>query len=322
MPTNPTAGDLHVNRPLTTFAQNYIQDRSLFTLWEAFPNLPVEKQSDLYFVYDKDDLFRVDAKPRADGTESQGGSFTLSTQPYFANVYAWHKDVTDRQRANTDNPIGIDRAASEYVANQLFLHREKFISDKVLNVSNWGGNDNKDWTNGGSATSPIADVRSAKRAVQQKTGHIPNKILMGRLAYDTLLDNEEVLARISGGATTSLPAMVMRQMLAQLLEVESIFVIDAVYNSAAKGATANMGFVASDDVLVYYAPNSISVSGEPTAAVNFSWSGFLGATDSGLRIKRFRMENIESDRIEGQMAYDFKITGPDLGHMFTSVAAS
>ena len=74
-------------------------------------------------------------------------------------------------------------------------------------------------------------------------------------------------------------------------------------------------------LLLYYAPNTVS-GDEPTAGVVFSWTGYLGATTNGMRVKRFRQEKLESDRVEGQMAYDQKLTAADLGYMFTTVSAA
>ena len=130
-----------------------------------------------------------------------------------------------------------------------------------------------------------------------------------------------MLSRITGGANNALPAMVMRTLVAQLFEIDEIFVMDAVKNTAIEGAADAISFIGGDDVLLYYAPNSVSLD-EPTAGVVFSWTGFLGATTNGIRIKRFRQENIESDRIEGQMSYDQKLTAADLGYMFTTVSAA
>ena len=46
--TNPTAGDVHVDRPLTNFSQNFLQDTEMFVAMSSWPNLPVRMQSDLY----------------------------------------------------------------------------------------------------------------------------------------------------------------------------------------------------------------------------------------------------------------------------------
>jgi hypothetical protein len=94
--TNPTAGDVHVNTPLTNFSQKYLLSADMFIATRAFPNAPVTKQSDLYYEFNRGDFYRDEAQERADGTESAGGGFRLSTNPYFARVYAFHKDVTDR----------------------------------------------------------------------------------------------------------------------------------------------------------------------------------------------------------------------------------
>lgn len=320
MPLNqPLAGDVHVNKPLTNFAQLYIQSASIFVAGQAIPNIPVVHQSDQYYIFDRDDMFRDDVEERSDGAESSGSGFTLSDDTYLCKVYGYHKDVSDRQRANHDNIIKLDRSASRFVAHKALIKRERLFATKMLTSGNWtGGTQNKDWTS--TSSTPIADIRLAKRTVQEKTGMIPNKMLMGRKAYDTLLDNDEILARITGGANTSMPALVMRTLLAQLLELDAIYVMDAVYNTANKGAARSMSFIGDDTALIYYAPDTVSAEGEPTAAAQFSWTGFTGATDNGMRIRKFRMENLLSDRIEVDMAFDFKITGPDLGYTFTTVS--
>jgi len=69
---------------------------------------------------------------------------------------------------------------------------------------------------------------------------------------------------------------------------------------------------------VYYAPNSAGLE-EPTAGLQFSWDGLFGATPSGGRISRFRMEHLKADRIEAEYAFDYKLTGDDLAAMLTSV---
>jgi hypothetical protein len=40
-----------------------------------------------------------------------------------------------------------------------------------------------------------------------------------------------------------------------------------------------------------------------------------------MRIKRFRMEHLASDRIEGEMAYDFKVVATELGYMMNAAVS-
>ena len=331
--TNPTAGDVHVNVPLTNFSQRFLQSTERFVGMRAFPNLPVQKQGDLYYEFDRSDFNREEDTERADGTESKGGSFKLSTDPYFCKVHAWHKDVTDRQRQNQDQQVRLDESATRYVTQILAIKRERLFATQFMAANIWfnGGTSasagqNVDWSN--ASSTPIADVRNAKRGVQLATGgFVPNKMLIDKQGWDTLIDNDEILSRITGGANRDIPALVMRQLVAELLELDAIFVMDAVYNTGPRrnSATLNDGesnaFVAPNNALLYYAPDTMSLD-EPTAAAQFSWTGLLGNTENGMRIKRFRMEHLEADRVEGQMAFDYRVTSPEMGHLFTSVSAA
>ncbi len=317
---NPTAGDVHVNTPLTNFSQKYLQGVDSFIALRAFPNAPVAKQSDLFYTFDRDDFYRDEAEERADGTESSGSGFELSTDPYFARVYAFHKDITDRQRANADIPVQLDQSAAQFVTHKLLIRREKLFADAYFAAGKWAtDNDSVNWST--ATGDPIIDFRNAARKIQMETGYRPNKAIFGRQAYDTVLDNDAVLARITGGATTEMPAQVMRRYLAAILEVEEIFVMDAIETTSKKGAsTTARGFIGGDNVLLYYAPNSVALN-EPTAGLQFSWTGFLGATDAGARIRRFRNEPLQADRIEGEMAFDYRLTGTDLGYFFQNVSS-
>ena len=289
---------------------------------QAMPGLPVQFASDTYYELDRADFFRDEAKKRADGTQSAGGGFKTSTSPYSVDVWAFHKDVTDRQRANADSQIMLDNSATQYVMHKLLIRKERQFVDTWFKTGVWDNNvDGGDWT--GTSADPIEEIRTAIRTVQGKTGFKPNRLLFSRLAWDYFVDNDAVLERILGGATVDRPAFVKRQMVANEFEIDWVGVLEAVYNSAEEGATESTGFVSSAaQVLIYYAPMSVGSTQEPTAGVVFNWTGFMGATNNGLRVKKFRRpEEFETDRIEGQMAFDMKTTGSELGYMLHSLGS-
>lgn len=91
---NPTAGDVHVNAPLTNISIAYMQKAEMFIADKVFPMVPVQKQSDRYFVYPKGAWFRSEAKERAPGTESAGSGFEIDNTPtYYCKVTAIHKQT-------------------------------------------------------------------------------------------------------------------------------------------------------------------------------------------------------------------------------------
>jgi hypothetical protein len=331
---NPTAGDVHVNAPLTNFSQKWLQDSANFQALSGMPNAPVSKQSDLYYEFSRADFFRRQAQIRADGTESQGASWKLSTNPYFAHVYALHKDVTDRQRANADNQVRLEESTAQFLTQQLMLEREILFQETFMPAGAASGIWASEWV--GAVTGdqiadfvfwdradsdPISDIRVASEAIQLATGKRPNRLMMGQTTWNDLVENDAILARINGGATTSLPAIVMRTLVAQLFELEQLSVMAGVVNTGLETTAADINdgevnaWINDDTALLYFSPSGVALD-QPTAGMQFSWNGFMGATDAGLRIKRFRHEPTESDRIEAQMSFDYRVTSPELGHYF------
>ncbi len=73
----PTVADVHINRPLTDVSVAFMQNATDFVADRVFPTVPVAKQSDLYFVYEREDWYRSQAERRAPGTESAGSGWNL-----------------------------------------------------------------------------------------------------------------------------------------------------------------------------------------------------------------------------------------------------
>lgn len=315
----PTRSDVHVNRPLTVLSIAYIQDRKDFIATEAFPIVPVQKQSDLYFSYTKDFWFRSGAQKRAPGTESAGGGFGLnSSNSYSADVWAFHYDVADQIRANADSPISLDRDATMFVTQNNLLRREILWTNKYMSTGIWTGS-----STGGDITpanlwdtstgNPISDFDLQKRAVKSHTGFLPNTIVVADDAFFAIKNNPNVLDRIK----YTQRGVVTEDLLAALCQVEKFLISQAVLNSAAEGQTGSFGFLTSATAWIGYSNRTPGIM-QPSAGYTFAWVGQVGSGAGGEgRIKSFRMEHLESDRIEGEMAFDQKLVGADLGAFFT-----
>lgn len=312
----PTSSDVHVNRPLTNIAVAYMQDQNEFVAGRVFPNVPVDKKSDSYYIYPKDQWFRTDAKPRAPGTESAGSGYTVTTDSYSASVQALHKDIDDQIRSNTDAPLNLDRDAAEFVTRGLLLKKETDWATKYFGQSIWtGASDFSPTTKWNAANStPISELRAKILAIKVKTGFRPNKLVLSEDAWIALQDNGDFLDRIA----VTQRKIVTTELLASVLGIEEVLVAGAVRNTANEGATAVMASLYSKGALLVYAAPRPSLL-LPSAGYTFSWTGYLGASMEGLRQKRFRMEPIASDRVEGEMAYDMKLVASDMGAFFYDV---
>jgi len=339
---NPTSGDVHVNRPLTNISIAYLQDAAGFVADRVFPNIPVQKQSDRYFRYDRADFWRNTFQKRAPGSESAGGGWKIDNTPtYYANVWALHKDIDDQIRSNADDPLNMDRDATLYLSEQAIISREVNWAANFFTTGVWTGitgaaadvtgvasspgtNDVLQWSSANST--PIEDVRKYSDTMHLRSGKRPNKLTMGRQVWTKLSDHAELVDRIkySGGVGNSVPAMVTRQAVASILELEEVLVMDGIQVTSQENpsfeTSMTTAFIAGKNALLSYAPAQPSIL-QPSAGYTFSWTGFLGAGAMGMRIKQFRMEWIESDRVEGQMAYDQKVVASDCGVFFSGIIA-
>lgn len=313
----PTQSDVHVNRPLTNISVAYLQDLDEFIADKVFPNVPVQKQSDRYFEYPRDQWFRTDAKKRGVGEESAGSGFEIDNTPtYYADVYALHKDIDDQIRANADAPINIDADATEFVTRGLALRKEKDWAANYFTTSIWTGSStgtditpSTKWDASGST--PITDIRTEMAAMKEKTGFYPNILVLAEDVWLALQDNADFLDRIA----ITQRKIVTKDLLASVLGIEKVLSAAAVENTANEGATAAMSFLFTEDAALYYAQPRPSLM-KPSAGYIFSWTGYLGASAMGNRIKRFRVDVKACDRIEGEMAYAQKLVAADLGVFF------
>lgn len=326
----PVAGDVHVNKPLTNISIAYVQSAERFVASKVFPNIPVEYKSDVYYTYDRGDFNRDEMEERAPSTESAGSGYKIDNTPsYNCRVYAFHKDIDDQIRANSDSVLAPDREATIYVTNKALIKREKLWVSKFfaggLWTNDWDGvasgmtgNQVLHWSD--PASTPIENVRSGKTSVLESTGFEPNTLVLGRRVYDALLDHPDFVDRVKYGQTASGAAIVNQQILAQLFEVDRVLVMSAIENTAADGVANVHGFIGGKRALLCYSAPQPGIM-TPSAGYTFSWTGHLGAGAEGNRIKNFRMEAKASDRVEIEMAFDQKLIAADLGFFWDTIIA-
>lgn len=313
----PTPSDVHVNQPLTNISVAWIQDQTQFIADKVFPIVPVQKQSDLFYTFSKEDFLRDEAKPRAPGTESAGGEFGLTTDSYGCTVEAFHKDVDDQLRANADSQLQLDRAATEYVSQKMAIRRERRWLTTFFTTGVWGTDSTPSplWS-ATSGTHIQADVEAGKMVIASTTGLKPNVLVLGPRVYSALRTAPEVKDAFKYTSSESINI----DMLAGFFDVDRIVVAGGVYTSTVEGnATQTTDFMAGKHALLAYSAPSPSIM-QPTAGYTFAWSGLGGSID-GIRIKKFRQEQLSSDRIESEMAYAMKKVSAVCGYFFGSAVS-
>lgn len=322
----PSINQVHVDAILTNASVAYIQSADNFIATKVFPIVPVDKQSNLYFKYTKEDWFRDDARLRADGAEAATSGYGLTTDSYYADVYAVKKAVGDQTMANFDNPLDPMRDAAKFTA-QLILNRleNQFVSDWIT-TGVWG----KDYTGVSSSPStdqfiqwsdlansdPIQDIEKGKAQILSTTGFEANKLVLGYEAYRVLRNHPDIIDRVKYTGR-DVPDT---QYLAQLFGVDEVLVAKAVKNTANEGQTGSFSFSFGKSALLVHSASNPSLL-TPSAGYSFQWRGVSEGLGLTVGTKQYRLEQNAATYIESQIAFDNKVVAADLGAFFATCVA-
>ena len=314
----PTTRDVHVDAVLTNMSIAYIQNQAHFIAGQVFPTVPVEKQSDKYFVYTKGDWFRDEAQKRAPGTESAGSGYTLSTDTYSADVYAFHKDIDDQTRANSDSPLNPDRDATQFVTQRMLMRQEIDWFSTYFTTGVWAGGETLTGTDqwNDASSDPIDVVETGKAAILTGTGLMPNTLTVGYDVHRQLRNHPDIIDRIK--YTSGSP--IGNSVIAGFFGIERYLVSMGIKNTAVEGATTVMANIAGKHALLTHSASTPSTL-TPSAGYCFKWRGVSDGLNKDVGITRLRMPQLRSDRIEAQMAWDNKVVATDLGYFIENAVA-
>lgn len=322
----PTISGVHVDSILTNISVAYAQQEERFIAGQVFPQITVEKKSDKYFKYDKNDWFRDEAQRRAPGTESAGGGYSLSTDTYTCDVFAFHKDVDDQTLNNSDAPLSPMSEAARFVTTRMLVRRElQFVSD-YLTTSVWGKdytgvsgvpstNEFKQWSDYANSD-PLEDVEAAKEQILSTTGFDGNTLVLGYQVFRKLKNHPDIIDRIKYTTADN----VTTDLLARMFEVDKVLVAKAVKATNQEGATAAYSFAVGKIAALFHVASSPALL-TPSAGYTFGWSGVSGGGGSAIGVSQFRMEQLKATRVEAEFAFDNKVVASDLGVFFASAVA-
>ncbi len=316
----PTQTDVHVDAILTQMSVAYIQSASRFISTKVFPTVPVEKQTDKYYKYTKNDWFRDEAEKRADATESAGSGYAVGTDSYSCDVYAFHKDIGDQTRKNTDNPLNPDRDATNFVTQRMMLRQElQWVTDYfgtgVWGTDKTGGTHFTVWSDY-AASNPIDDVEAGKETMLGNTGFLPNTLVIGYQVFRQLKHHPDLIDRIKYTSA----ANITEELMARFFDVDRVIVASAVKATNKEGETAAYAFAHGKAALLCYVNPEPSLLA-PSAGYQFVWRGISEGLGTNVGVSSIRMPALRADRIEAQMAWDNKVVATDLGYFFSAAVA-
>lgn len=262
-----------------------------------FPTVPVQKKSDAYFIFPKDDWFRDEIEVRAPGTRARMADYTLSSASYLCIEWSLDKGVADEVRENADSPLKPEVEATEFLKDKLLMGVERRVATLVSNSSLWASasNPGTSWSN--DASDPINDIENARDALIQSIGREPNVVIISQETWRYLRKHPDIRDLFKNAQKLITP-----EMLANAFDFPKVLIGRSIYNSATEGRAVSMSYIWGDMVWLGYVPERPGLM-EPAAGYVFRW----GADE----VKRFRQDLEEQDVFRVSHNVDEVITASD-----------
>jgi hypothetical protein len=305
----PLPGDVHVDGVLTRISIAYSNPE--YIAGQIFPVVPVENQSGYYFVFDKGPWFRMIDTLRAPGTRAIRADYTLTTGTFFCDVYAVAKGIPDETRQNASAPLRPDVDATRFITDQLLRSLERRVASLVTTAAYWAYSTSPTTQWSSSTSDPISDIETARNAIVQAIGRMPNTMVMSYDVWRHLKSHPDLMDRLK---YTNPTGVITVEQARTLFGVDRLLIGNAVYDAAKEGQSASHAYIWGDGVWLGYVPNSPGLM-EPAAGYVFEWQSM----GSPRQVYRYREIAEHQDVVEVQHATDEKITASDAGAVLRDV---
>lgn len=187
-----------------------------------------------------------------EGPYARVDSITRGSDTYDIVEHGLQGTITDRDFRNVEKPYDARIDETLALTTHLWLGKEKGLADTLQNPTiitqgkTLAGNaqyNNRDHAD----SNPIEDMQEARDTILDAIGVSPNVAIMGRKTFNALRFHEQLLRSL--GFSDNRAGSLSAQELAMALELDEIFVGDAVFNSAKQGQTAVIDQVWGKDLI-------------------------------------------------------------------------
>lgn len=309
----PYQSDVHIDQALTTISlafrnDGYVGDRVL-------PSVPVDKRSNVYFIYGKEAFHATDDLVRP-GSVAPEMERSLSRDYYVAERHAQREIVTDMERRESDAPLNADVDTTELLTDKVQNNREFAILSMVTSTSQVPNNlplsGTTAWSDYVNST-PLTNIKTAKSAV--RLGVLKEATDM-TISYDgalTLAEHPSVKELIKYTDPNNIASSGLPNVIRGLRVNEA----GAFQDTANLGQSPNLVTAFGNNCLIHYTV--------PNAGLKMITFGFcFEAPDEttgarGFSTIRYREEARHGEWLEVSTTYALKLVAPLGGYLFTGV---
>lgn len=302
----PIQGPIHVDRPLTNISIAYKSEGLISD--QLFSVVPVQKETDLYFVFDKANALRNPQTLRANGAEANEDYLVISTGTYRLEEHALKEIVTDRDRENADPGVSIEISTVEDLTDKILRQKERDAAVLMFTGANWTNVTSlsaaQPWSANTTATNPLLVGDSAATLVLTSSGRKANTGVLDFRTYQACKEHVSIVDRVKYTSADS----VTPQLLKNLFGVDTMLIAEGAENTALEGLAATMALIWTDAAWFGYVERSPGLR-KPSAAYCFKKSA------GGVETKRWRDEPRSGEWFQVGHMYDQVVPSSDAGYL-------
>lgn len=315
--TTATGRGAHLDTPLTNLAIKAFQGSAQYIAQRVFPIVPVGKQSDKYYIIDKDSWLLTPDTRRAPKTSPRRIEFKVSSDSYFCDNYALAGEIAKEDLANADSAINLRRNTTNIVVDALLRDYESRVANIVTSGSNLGSyvalSGSSKWSDYVNSD-PVSDITTAHAFIEQQTGLSANTAIVDKDTLRVIRRHPQLLDMYkytSGGQLND-------GQVKDVFGVDTVLVGRGIKNNAVEGATASITNIWGNNVIFAHIETGVSLQ-TMTFGLSFRWrpAGF----SAPLAVSRYDAPDPGShtEVIETGYFQDEKVVASDLSYGILSV---
>ncbi len=311
-----TVGNVHTDRVLTNIAMkyknaNYIADK-------IFPAVNAVNESNLYRVENRGDAIRDEALNRADGTLGAQTDMRFGTESYVTEEWYLSMSLGDRMLANQDPDLNLRATAIETLADKIMLKRDVNVA---AILAAWTSPEDVAglWAPVDSTNTFVSDIETIKATIFNRTGFLPNKMVLDFATYQALKFNPALTAHFK----PAIPSMEGSQfkitptMIAELFDLDEVLIGTTITNSASRAkGTDSLTAGKVWDLSVNKAKGSCWIGYVTKSPSKIIPSAGYRFVNQMMTAGRYYDPALKATVVDAWENYATKMTSVNLGHLF------
>ena len=303
--------DLHIDAVLSNLTIGFRPTGMIAD--QVFPVVNVDKETNFYYVWPREEWFRLKNSERSRGTAAKKINTTVSTDTYVVKNYALGIDVPYEDIGNADDALELQQSNANLIKDSLMLNWEDRLAVLLGNTANHGANNvlAQNYANQAN-TDPVADIDAGLETIRSTTGMEANVMIVSMPSWRRLRRHPNLIEYIRGKGDNVGGGGVTQQQVANAFEVSKVLIGRGIKNTAGEGEAGAYSDIWSQNIiLMHVAPSPGRMVA--TYGYTFQWvpPGFPAA---------FTVRRLDDDRnmVETQELHHFqdeKICSTALGYI-------